>query len=225
YIDSSLALGAADATSDQRIYTRLNYAYWELQYGHAKKADSLIKKFSALLTKTSNPRLFGFYHYVTAQFQMKKSNPDGYDAHLKKALTYYRKVNDDYQIGKIKLGTGGYLSDHGKGREALKDFDTALKHLEIVGRKDFISICLNKIAVAHNFMGQHEEAIATFLKVIRNYESLNDAKGIARAYFDMGNVYVNLQDFPKAIDCYHQSIAYAEKIGDKGLLAYNYSLL
>src|SRR5690606_23616023 len=36
---------------------------------------------------------------------------------------------------------------------------------------------------------------------------------------------VNLQDFPKAIDCYHQSIAYAEKIGDKGLLAYNYSLL
>src|SRR5690606_13029296 len=61
-----------------------------------------------------------------------------------------------------------------------------------------------------------------YYKIISNFESLGDNKNLGVTYTNLGIVYLNMKDFPKAEDCFRQSIVYAEKSGDKAGLASNY---
>ena len=69
------------------------------------------------------------------------------------------------------------------------------------------------LQVAHNLFEQGVEKTSPAFKRIK--------KGMANSYSNIGNIYKDLGDYPKALDYYSQSLKVAEELGDKKAIAKN----
>lgn len=226
YLDSALALGPNYSTSDQWLYAKIKRANWEILYGVKERWEELLKGVPALLEETSNPYLHGIYHIVLSEIDSRNSDHEQAIRNLEKALGYYENTNDHFHLGLVRLYLGQRLfSGRADAEGALKQYKEALRELEVIGEEQHINTCLKLMAILYNFTGKHEQAANTFYQVIKSAEASGDTKMLADAYFDLGNTYININDYKKAIECYHKSISNAQKIDDKRLVAYNYSLI
>ncbi len=104
----------------------------------------------------------------------------------------------------------------------------AREGLTLAEKKGFLigkSRCLNRIGAIQSFLGEHEKAVATLFEAIKTSEKIDDQKGIANAYINLGVVYGEQKDSERAIECYMKSYKIAEQIGDNGLIELSLSNL
>lgn len=226
YLDSALALGPGYSTSDQWVYAKIKRANWETLFGDKERSEEMLKDVATLLKATSNPYIHGIYYFALSELNSRNSDPEQGITNLNKSLTYYESLNDHFHIGQVRLNLGQRLfSSKADAEGALKQYKEALRHLEIIGEERHINTGLRLMAVIYNFTGKHEQAAATFYRVIKSAEASGNTKLLAESYFDLGNTYINIKDYNKGIECYYKSINYAKKINNKRLIANSYSLI
>ncbi len=73
------------------------------------------------------------------------------------------------------------------------------------------------------FQNLYDNAFRHFTDAATHFQELGAKQEVARVYTHIGNVHLRTARYEKAMECYNQSIAIAEELGDKERIAYNIS--
>lgn len=82
------------------------------------------------------------------------------------------------------------------------------------GENDDYFNSLNKAGIYSYLSTQFQQAVDCYLPIIAHYQQSNTSaakSNVAKCQKNLGNAYVGLQDYPKAKECFKQSLAYYEK--------------
>lgn len=132
-------------------------------------------------------------------------------AKVKEAEKLATKLNNEQRLGIVYTMYGVYYYVAGDYDDALKMALKAVQIHEKYKNAKFKARSLNTIALIQTAFGQFNEAIATFEKCLAIDLKINNNEGIARGYFNISVVEIDLKQYEKATKNLKKSLIYARK--------------
>ncbi len=115
-------------------------------------------------------------------------------------------------------------------KKALQYSNESLKLAKKSGQKKMIASSLTTQGFAHFSNNQFNSALEKYKEALTIAETLGsetrDARTLtARIHYNMGNAYIRLSRYTRAVECLFKSLGIYEQSGDKAALAYNFNSL
>ena len=76
----------------------------------------------------------------------------------------------------------------------------------------------NRIGTIFRLTGNYDRSLAAHLTAIQIAEPTHDIDALARIYTNMGNLYVEKNEWPEAIDCFRKARTFGEQLGNNDLI-------
>lgn len=135
-------------------------------------------------------------------------------ASFQQALDYYNAIDEPIAQANLYNNIGLVYGAMGHPKDALKSYQHAEPLYQKFGTKrDKVDIQFN-IAILHLQLKRFDIAIAMFLEVIEIREEINDKRGLAMAYGDLGSAYKFSGDYPLALHFLTKSLEAHRKMKD-----------
>jgi len=94
----------------------------------------------------------------------------------------------------------------GKYSEALDHFQHQVSYCHTSGDSSRLANTLFQVAVVQEGLGRYEQSLATSYKALAMFQRNDVPFGVAITFMHIGNLFVRLKNYDKAIDMYHQSL-------------------
>jgi tetratricopeptide (TPR) repeat protein len=141
-----------------------------------------------------------------------------------KALEYLQKALDIYEALNNRDGLALAYGNLSTVYLELDDLDKALyynnKALDIQEKDGNLfgaATSLHNRAVIRSFQGRYEEALADFDREVAIFKTIGDEEGLADAYNSMGDLWLQQQRYPLAIQMCRQGLDIGRRIGRSNL--------
>lgn len=163
-----------------------------------KKTDSLIQalKIADNYKEKSNTLKSIYWNLVY-------SYPDSSIVYAKQGLSIAQGVKHDSLIGFYYNLIGIGYDVKSQGSSALTYYDSAMIHSVRAGDSSNIAGIHNNKGLIFWNQGVYEKAIEEYLLSEKIYTDINNQKGLAKCYGNIGLIYTELEDYPKSIN-YHK---------------------
>lgn len=179
---------------------------WVINY-HEEKFTSLIRAFEAKWdTCAEDATILVKYYRIKGNIEYLQSRYDRALQYYKQARKLLPQISDEVEKGFI-------FSNIGKTALLLAQPAVSIvymeKALEIMMRNDrWLEVCsyLNIIGSGFSRIGEYEEAIQYFERVVRACQQFNlPTSFMTQAYHEMGICYLKLGEYDRSIDYFNQS--------------------
>ncbi|MCW3071991.1 MAG: protein serine/threonine phosphatase [Bacteroidetes bacterium] len=114
----------------------------------------------------------------------------------------------------LKLSDNYNDSDPKKGIEIL---DRGYAIAKRINNPKLIAKVTNQLGNNYYYLGDYEKAIRNFLETLSANEAMKDADGIADCLNNIGSVYIEQQDFKKALEYHFKALKMREENVEKGI--------
>ncbi len=128
------------------------------------------------------------------------------------------KINPDKEKIDI-LNTIGYEYWIIDSKKSLEYGTKSLKLAEELSYTMGIAKARRIIGVSYWTMGQHKLALENLIIAKRTYEQVHDEEGIGNCLMNTGMIYVDIEEYDKALELYNQAIVIFTKLGLKSRIA------
>ena len=189
-----------------------------LCHGQNKKVDSLLK-----VLKTAKEDTIRVNTLNALAYEIASNNPDTAVYFANEALALATKLNYKMGIADAHFIIGIGLSYLGKYKEALKNFNDALKlydelltsattayKLKILKGK---GNAYNIIGFVNDDQSDYPEALKNHFTALNIYQEIGDKEGIAKTYNNIGNIYNKQGNYPEALKNYFAALKTKRRIG------------
>ena len=110
--------------------------------------------------------------------------------------------------------TGGEISINlGNLDQALSYFQHSMEIFKIADETSGSRYARGNLGILHHLRGEHDLAIKAFLPVTDELMAEGDTKGAAIGYYNLGNAYIKLEQYPEALRNLQDCIRLLEKAG------------
>jgi tetratricopeptide (TPR) repeat protein len=141
--------------------------------------------------------------------ERSKSNYDGAMIHFERARQQAEAAKDNAQLSKAHYNMGDVHWFKGEFDEALLSYERAIGIAQDQASKGAAHVGIANVNMSRHFL---DEAEFHYREALRLLESTDDYLDIARAYNNLGDVYLQLERWAEALDCFTKG----EVAGDKG---------
>jgi len=125
-------------------------------------------------------------------------------------------ANDTTQVNALnKNGLGNVLSHP---QETVDDAKKALEMAKAIGYTKGIAEAHRVKGIGEYYLNKPDSALNSYYDALAQYEKLNDERGKAKVYNNIGNLY-QMVDYDKALEYLEKAKVIAEKTKDKHLIA------
>jgi signal transduction histidine kinase len=169
---------------------------------------------------------------IVLAYEFADNNPDTAVYFCNEALTLARKLNDKMEIADVHIVMGRVFINLGKYKEALKNFNDALKLSEELLTSSSTASkskilkrqgnAYHSIGTINLFQANYQEASKNLLAALRIHLEIGNKKGSANAYNNLGLIYYRLGIYPEALKNFFAALKIQEEIGDKPNIAGSY---
>lgn len=149
-------------------------------------------------------------------------------SNLPRAEVYFKRVKKLHEEIEAFAGVasclntiGALSSRTGRSHESLQCFSEALALGKRTGDREVEGIAFQGMGLAHNHLGNLDEAFDLLLKAQVIFEELRRTYALSYLLSNIGNVFGTIPDYPRAIEYYEKATAIAERISDNYSLANN----
>jgi len=130
------------------------------------------------------------------------------------ALEISEKAGSDGMIAKANRGMGYIHWREGEFDEAEEHYEITIKSAEKAGNKRLVGAANTELGNLMSSKGELEESVKRFATAIKILEEEKDMYELARAYNNLGDTYLQLHDWDKAIEIFDKC---GEIAGEYGL--------
>ena len=200
-------------TSDKlKIYDDLSWGYLSSDF---KKASFYANKGIELAQKVNDPlmegtlyRNLGITYYMFSKF-------DSASMFYEKAMQCAISANNLNLQALINSAIGNLYNMKGEYQTALKYYLKALPVFEKLGNKQRIRILLGNTGTLYLGLNNFAQAEKYFLKSKKIAEEINDLEGLGQAYEGLCRIYIDKEQYGKAIEYGKQAIETFHSTGNK----------
>lgn len=186
-------------------------------FGQKKEGQALIDSLLVELPKMKEDTLKVNLLNELA-FNFPKIYPNEGIKYAKKALLLSKKLNWRNGIATSHQSIGENLSADSNYKNALLNFEIALK---LATNKKRISQILGSIGLVYSRLNNYPKALEYYNKSLKIFEEIRDIKGQGVVLSNIGIVYLDLTNYKKAILFFEKALAINEKLGVKSNLIKN----
>ncbi|MEO0284857.1 MAG: tetratricopeptide repeat protein [candidate division WOR-3 bacterium] len=166
-----------------------------------------------------------FYSYLYFFGHLEFSDKDEL---VKKVMTALNKIKEKENIPLEKnpdelLNRGLLLMKTEKFKDAIEEFEKALKIYKEIGDKSGEANCYGNLGICYERIGYDEKAIEYYEKALEIFKGIGDKSGEFKCYKNLIPIYFNLgsrflygKDL-KAITYYNKALRLSQKAGDKNM--------
>ncbi len=195
-----------------------------LCYGQNKKVDSLLQVLKTAKEDTTKVNTFNALAYEIAN-----NNPDTAVYFANEALALATKLNYKMGIADAHSTIGIGLINLGKYKEALKNFNDAVKLCDelLISAKTAFKLKIleekgkayRNIGRINQYQGYLLEGLKNSIIALRINQEIGAKKEIAKTYNNIGLIYFDLGNYPEAFKYYLSAFKIFEEARDKYGLA------
>ncbi len=185
--------------------------------GQDHKSDALLKEINGLTAQKDFSkkdtvylnrlnRLAGLQRFYTSDSLLLLS---------KQAIAY--SMTAGYVEGEIEglLNLGDYHSDKGDIKNAIINYEKALKLAETVENDGLILRAQNLLAGEYAYSGDYANALKSYLEGIQRAENVQDHRMLSIINENIASLYVSQKDYEQALEYYKKVKKLNEEIGDE----------
>jgi ATP/maltotriose-dependent transcriptional regulator MalT/DNA-binding SARP family transcriptional activator len=140
---------------------------------------------------------------------------------LRRALQLFEAVGDTYNIGLCHHDTGIALARQGNVDSANHHFGQAVQIWETLANDSHLANTLNSLAVELYRIGQYDQALKHFNDCLEITARTRAIVTTAYVQTGIGDVYLALQEYGRAVEAYQTSIDMARRTGVTSVEIYN----
>lgn len=169
---------------------------------------------------SDHPRARGDRLWTRAVERFERSDPDGRGATLELflgAARAYEAAGLGPETAEALAAAGHQLSHLGKHSQAVETLTRAVALRRVSEASPALAESLHLLAQAHRRAGDVERASARLRESLALSEALDDLRGQARAWLNLGFMEHRAGRAGEAFDDYQKVLPLAESIGDRGL--------
>lgn len=184
--------------------------HYRLSYHYEKAASN----FKLALSKTKNKTIQANTYFSIGQVYLEESNYTKALATFHQSLQLFESTKDKNGIIKVLLSMGSLYTGLGKNKEALDTYNRALKISKEASnfKQDII---LRGIGTVYYNYGDTKKSLAYLEKSLSLIKLKKDANLESRLLSDIALVYLETEDYKKAIDYSQASLKTAPSILSK----------
>lgn len=164
-----------------------------------------------------------YSNYYFANYLLNKSLFDEVVAKLDLARSYFEYENNDTTLAEVYNTYGNVNYLQGNYKKAEENYLKAISYGKKSDKPKFAYFERINLARVYMAVDRESEAITTLEDVLDFYIAKNDAKQIASAYGLLGQIAMNKNDLPKAIEHYERSLEYNLVEGSNLMIANGYT--
>ena len=161
-----------------------------------------------------DPQGQGISHYEFAHACALLGEMGDSDAHLKEALRWFSKADDQAAAARTINGMAQLLIQEGKYAQALEREREALELRHALGDPDEIAHSEQTIGSIYASLGRPDEAVRHCQRSLDVSRETGNRALAADTLAVLGLVYLGLADHGKAVACYMEVLAIYREIGD-----------
>src|SRR5207248_2140330 len=121
------------------------------------------------------------------------------------------EVGDRKEAGFAALMTARVFSAGGDYTQALVSLGQALRIYRDSNDSTGIATVFNEEAIAYRYTGKLPLAFDLHEQARSIFEKINDKEGLARTYFEIGNAYIDADNYRNAFDALQHCLQLAEE--------------
>jgi len=138
---------------------------------------------------------------------------------LDKAITYYREMNSEKNIGICYNAIGICYDNLGNYTLALNNYFSCLQIMEKIENKMSIADAYNNIGVINTNLKNYQEALKYHFASLRIRKELGDKRGIADSKTNIAGIYAEQHLYSQALKLNFECLKIREAIQDKAGMA------
>lgn len=188
-------------------YSNTHEEYYALTEQHyAQNPDSCIHYATLALASTSDTRELADTQYYLAAAHAKVNELPKAAIHYLKALTLFRKLDDDKKISDLMLDLGSVFRRCYAYDKAIAIYqESALIKAEI-NDTNLLAGCYRNIAKVYRLKGEYDSAMLYNDRALSIYMESDNTSRVARVLNEIGIVYYETGEYAKAIELYFQAL-------------------
>lgn len=155
---------------------------------------------------------------VDRALELEADDAAGYLAAAKKAVDISKSHGTQPEVAaRARIEYGNALRVNGRFAEAIEVLQGAIAAAEALtgpDRDGLVGLAHMRTAIIYDVMGESPAGLEHLRKAADGYRAAGDEAGLARCDNVMGALYLRVEDYAQAAQCFRKSLAYAEKSGD-----------
>jgi len=192
------------------IFATLDTAYWR----NKDKNLALIDKAVSISRKVNDGNAMAqALYYKTKVFQTFEQN-DSILILCNQALMMAEKYHNDILVAKIKNNIGNYYYYKDNYYLAMLYYSEAIKIAESLKDDIAAGVFANGLGLVDLVLGDYDKAITYFQRSVNADKKSGYIRGIAGAFMNIANCYMEKNDFSKAVLYNNKALAMANQIHD-----------
>lgn len=185
-----------------------------LQINVQAQNQEVVDSINALILSAPNDTLRIRYTYDLA-WHYRDSDPEKFHQLTDEALNASRKKNYLFGIAKGYILNGIMNTIQGNFDQAEKDYLECKKVREQMHDTLGVAAVLNNIGANHLYLGNLQKALDYFFQSLRIEETCSgSAQHIAQSYVNIGDVYIAMKEFDKAIEYFNKYMEVNKGLGN-----------
>jgi tetratricopeptide (TPR) repeat protein len=177
------------------------------QYNIAKR---YLLKNIALARESRNFENAAKFHQSLVHHYFYTFDYDSTDYHINKAMSLYKQLNNQQEIGELTARQAGTSYAKGNYEEAI---DYVYKSIEIfkkTGNKEQLAVSYLQLGNIFYFLSDYRESMQYYELSLSAFKTNNDRKGIYRALSNIGLINLMLKNYRKSISQQLDALQYFE---------------
>lgn len=134
-------------------------------------------------------------------------------AYLDKARKIYEALGDEAGLSFVYGNLSAVYLDQDDFDKALFFSDKTMALQKKLGKMHGLATSLHNRAIIRSYQGRYAEALADFEQEIEIFEAMGDQEGLADAYIGMGDLWLQQQRSPMAIQACSKALRIARSLG------------
>ncbi|MFN8671550.1 MAG: tetratricopeptide repeat protein [Candidatus Sericytochromatia bacterium] len=205
-------------SSDKTILAKA-YIYESIIYASkGESKEELIDEAIKLLDEKDNKLLAFAYNTKGISYLFGEKIEESL-SYFEKALKYYEESNDGTGQAKVLHNLGFAYTMLGSFEYAKNTYERSIKQAEATGKYPYV-MTYNNIAIIYNYLGEFKDARFFAEKALSIANQLNYKRDISYAYWTLGMISVNTEDYLKAEDYFNTCLSLGIDIGDRQIQSY-----
>lgn len=221
-------------TDRVRIFHELGY---ELSYSDPTKALEYYQKGIEILHKLAEVRSLKVYvihreallwRNISAVYESQGDYSRAQEL-AEKALNLFIRIGNGAEVCYSNVGLGNISFGKGDYDKAMHHYQIALKYADSIGITQTVAFCQNNIGLIFDYQDEKLKALEYYSKSLKTKELLSKEKpwdqsyikGRSNSLHNMGNIYIDLDSFPKALECFFASLKLRRDLGDSMLVGFS----
>ena len=133
--------------------------------------------------------------------------------YLEKARKIYEVLKDEAGLSFVYGNLSAVYLDRDEFDKALIFSEKTMALQQKSGNLHGLATSLHNRAIIWSYQGRHQEALADFNREVEIFKAIGDEEGLADAYISMGDLWLQQQRYPMAIQVCNDALRIARKLG------------